>query len=42
MGHSDSRTLRGYVHIASELVHAATQRMGGALFVKAPERSESP
>lgn len=42
LGHSDSRTTRGYVHIASELAHAATQRMGGALFAGASERPSTP
>jgi integrase len=42
LGHSDSRTTRGYVHIASELARAATQRMGGALFARASERPSTP
>ncbi|GAA2566094.1 site-specific integrase [Winogradskya consettensis] len=32
LGHSDVRTTRGYVHVASEMARAATQRMGAALF----------
>jgi integrase len=42
LGHSDSRTTRGYVHIASEMARAATQRMGGALFGVASEPRVHP
>ena len=31
LGHSDVRTTRGYVHVASDLARAATQCMGAAL-----------
>ncbi|MEV4345967.1 tyrosine-type recombinase/integrase [Actinoplanes sp. NPDC049596] len=42
LGHSDSRTTRGYVHIASEMARAATQRMGGALFGGTQETPSTP
>ncbi|GGN40308.1 integrase [Actinoplanes campanulatus] len=32
LGHSDLRTARRYVHVASEMARAATERIGGALF----------
>jgi integrase len=42
LGHSDSRTTRGYVHIASEMARAATQRIGSALFGEAPKSQVHP
>lgn len=32
LGHSDTRTTRAYVHVASEMARTATQRIGSALF----------
>jgi integrase len=35
LGHSDLRTTRGYVHVASEMARSATERIGRALLKKA-------
>ncbi|MEU8821834.1 tyrosine-type recombinase/integrase [Actinoplanes sp. NPDC048796] len=35
LGHSDLRTTRGYMHVASEMAKNATQRMGRVLLTKA-------
>ncbi|MEV6349843.1 tyrosine-type recombinase/integrase [Actinoplanes sp. NPDC051851] len=44
LGHSDGRTTRGYVHVASEMTKKATKRMGSALFVNGttPRTTPSP
>ena len=35
LGHSDMRTTRGYVHVASEMAKSATARMGRSLLGRA-------
>lgn len=42
LGHSDVRVTRGYVHVASEMAKAATQRMGRALLKRAVHPEQHP
>jgi integrase len=42
LGHSDVRTTRGYVHVASEMARAATARMGRTLLRRASTPPTTP
>jgi integrase len=42
LGHSDLRVTRRYVHVASEMAKAATDRIGGALFPEAVKGASTP